>query len=487
MMGGSRARNIAFIRHRSYHLKLDMMNRQHCRNGLLTILLLFSLAPESNAQPAETLRVEQEYLSRAHASIEKHRKGDAVLTFLNEEGIPLQGLHVDVDQTTQDFRFGNLLFELARFGDHDHARDELYRERFTALFNYGVLPFYWSAYERAPGKPRWEANQAVAEWCSASGIICKGHPLGWTHPAGTPDWFLELTENDAWDVYKARILNTVAGFRGAIDIWDVVNEPVNTVPLDFVIGDTAAADHRIGEGNRYDVRGIRLDQVLPWVEKSFRWAFQANPRGDFILNEFSQIAVPEVRERFYSLVEELQRRGVPVTGIGVQGHEPREMWYSPVELYATLDRYAGLDLPIHITEFIPQSSGKGITGGWREGRWTEQAQADFAIQFYTLAFGHPSVVSITWWGLSDANIWLEGGGLLDKEHRPKPVYDRLRKLIREEWMTRGVSLSTDDRGVASFRGFFGRYEVTVTAPDGSVTRLEMHLGEGEDNHREFRI
>jgi hypothetical protein len=44
------------------------------------------------------------------------------------------------------------------------------------------------------------------------------------------------------------------------------------------------------------------------------------------------------------------------------------------------------------------------------GRWTEAAQAEFAVQFYSLAFGHPSVVSITWWRLADASIWLEGGG-----------------------------------------------------------------------------
>jgi endo-1,4-beta-xylanase len=355
------------------------------------------------------------------------------------------------------------------------------------LFNYGVLPFYWSAYEPTPGRPRWQDNLRVAAWCADGGIVCKGHPLGWTHPAGTPNWFLDLPPEDAWDVYKARILNTVAGFRGVIDSWDVVNEPVNTVPLDHVIGDTAAVDHRIAEGARYDVRGITLDAVVPWVEKSFRWAFQANPSGDFILNDYNQEVVPEVRERFYRLVRELQRRDVPLTGIGIQAHEPRERWISPVELYETLDQYTALDLPIHITEFIPQSSGKEITGGWRTGRWTEAAQAEFAMQFYTLAFGHPSVASITWWGLSDASIWLDGGGLLDREYRPKPVYERLRALIREEWMTRNLTISTDDEGVARFRGFFGKYEVQMPRPDGSIERIEIHLRQGEANQWDFRM
>lgn len=456
-------------------------------NGLLSALVWLSSVSALTAQRPESLRTEQEYLSRAKANIERYRKGDAVLTFLDREGRPRQGLAVVVEQTTQDFLFGNLLFDLARFGSPDSVREEVYRERFKAVFNLGVLPFYWSAYETEPGKPRWENTVRVAEWCRASGITCKGHPLGWTHPAGTPDWFLNLPEKDAWDVYKARILNTVAGFRGSVDIWDVVNEPVTTVPLDFVLGDTAAADSRIGEGDRYNVEGIGIDQVVPWVEKSFRWARQANPEADLILNDFGQEVDPEVRQRFQSLVEELRRRNVPVTGIGIQAHEPRERWISPVELYATLDQYAALDLPIHITEFIPQSSGKAITGGWREGRWTEEAQADFAEQFYILAFGHPTIASISWWGFSDASIWLEGGGLLDKNYQPKPVYERLRKLIKDDWMTRGVTLSTDDQGVVRLRGFFGRYEVKVTGPDGSIRRLEIYLRANEANQWEFRL
>jgi endo-1,4-beta-xylanase len=468
-------------------MKPDIRRRVRYARCLLPPLLLLSLPPASEAQTAETLRIEREYLARATAGIEEHRKGDAVLRIVDEAGRPVEGVTITVEQTTQDFHFGNLLFPLAGFGGDDSGPQEVYKERFMALFNYGVLPFYWSAYERTPGKPRWEVTQQVAEWCASSGILCKGHPLGWTHPAGTPDWFLELPEKDAWDVYKARILNTVGGFRGAIDIWDVVNEPVNTVPLDFVIGDTAAADYRIGEGNRYQVRGIGLEQVVPWVEKSFRWAHQANPDGDFILNEFGQEVIPEVRERFYRLVEELQRRQVPLTGIGIQAHEPRERWITPVELYATLDEYTRLNLPIHITEFIPQSSGKEITGGWREGRWTEEAQAEFAVQFYTLAFGHPSVASITWWGLSDAGIWLEGGGLLDKDYRPKLVYERLQKRIREEWMTRNLVVTTNGDGAARFRGFFGKYDVKLTRPDGSAEQLEIHLRKGEANRWELRI
>ena len=43
-------------------------------------------------------------------------------------------------------------------------------------------------------------------------------------------------------------------------------------------------------------------------------------------------------------------------------------------------------------------------------------------------------------GGSDRNIWLKGGGLLDEEYNPKPVYNTIMRLINEDWMTRDLVL-----------------------------------------------
>ncbi|WP_262709642.1 endo-1,4-beta-xylanase [Arundinibacter roseus] len=174
-----------------------------------------------------------------------------------------------------------------------------------------------------------------------------------------------------------------------------------------------------------------------------------------------------------------------MTGIGIQAHEPRDMWFSPVEVVSTFDKYQELGLPLHITEFTPQSSGKAITGGWREGVWTEEAQAEFAEQFYTLAFGYPSMVSIHWWGLSDRMIWLKGGGLLDKDFNPKPVYRRLVKLIKNDWMTKNLTVRTDKNGQVKFRGFSGDYKLLLTKPDGTKQTFTTHVTEKVINNQAF--
>ena len=425
--------------------------------------------------------IEQDYLEKARHNIEQYRKSGATLVFVDDQGRPLENISVEINQVTQDFLFGALLFEIAGHARAQNYKEDEFKKRFKDLFNLGIIPFYWASYERVPGNPQWQRNQSALEWALDNGITLKGHPLGWTSPAGTPRWLLGLPPETATDLYRARIQNNVIGYKGKIDIWDVVNEPVNTVPWDVAMLDTANNNNL-----RYNVSGYGTDDFAGWVEQSYKWAYEANPDGDYILNEYFTLAIPEIRDRFYDLIKELRRRNTPISGIGIQGHEPREMWFSPVEMYKTFDLYSEFGLPLHITEFIPQSAGKEITG-WREGIWTEETQAEFAEQFYTLAFGYPSIASITWWAFTDRNVWLEGGGLLDEEYNPKPVYNRLRHLIREEWMTKNVSLMTSDRGEVSFRGFFGRYEVVVTGPDGSRKVLDVHLKEKETNHWQFAL
>ena len=436
---------------------------------------------QTKEEIAKKQAIEKEYLDKARQNIELYRKGDASVVILDSQGKPLTDIQVEVNQLTQDFLFGNLVFELGGFSPKVPYKVDEFKERFKALFNFAVLPFYWSGYEHAAGKPGWQKNEEALDWCLASGITCKGHPLGWTSPSGTPKWLMQQPEEVATELYKARIYNNVIGYKGKIDIWDVVNEPVNTVPWEMAIKDTAN-----NNDFRYNVNGIDVNQIAPWVEKSFKWAQEANPDGNYILNEYFTLAIPEVRDRFYRLIKELLKRNTPVKGIGIQAHEPREMWFSPVEMIKTFDLYQEFKLPIHITEFIPQSSGKDITG-WRSGKWTEEAQAEFAEQFYTLAFGYPSVVSINWWGLSDKNSWLKGGGLLDSDYNPKPVYHTLMKLIKHDWMTLNLKMKTDKEGKSGFRGFYGKYQVIITKPDGSTTIFDAHLAEKANNRWEFKL
>jgi GH35 family endo-1,4-beta-xylanase len=430
---------------------------------------------------SEVQAVEEQLLSRAAASTERHRKADVTLGFRTSDGRPLAGLEVRAQQRTHDYLFGCIIFPLVRHGEGVPAeRDEAFKRRFRDLFNFAVFPFYWAGYEHTQGMPNWQPILPVLEWCRAHGITTKGHPLAWSVPSGMPGWLEGMDPDVSAELLRSRIRNIVRGFAGRIDVWDVVNEAIHVPTWHSAM--TAQWGRQAWRLNEDDA----IPAIADYVEMAFRCAHEANPQAHLILNEYGCIAWRKDRQVFVRLIQELKGRGTPISGLGVQAHEPRHDWFAPQETLDTFDALAGLGYPVHVTEFMPQSGGRPIDGGWRTGTWDEQAQADFAEQFFRLTFGHPGTASINWWGLSDNDIWLPGGGLVDERMRPKPVYERLRKLIHEEWKTR-TSAVTDAEGTAAFRGFLGQYDVTVTCPSGAVRRVDLHVRRDEANVRTFTL
>ena len=433
---------------------------------LLQALLIFSVY----SQPANVKEVEERMLSEARDNIEQFRKGDVTVQFVDENGKPITNVEVEVVQETHDFLFGCIIFDLMR-GDKIY-REELFKQRFKGLFNFAIFPFYWPGYERQQGMPQWEKMLPVIDWCKANGITTKGHPLVWACRSGVPLWLAGYPVDETEELSKARVTNIVRGFKDKIDIWDVVNEPVNVKTWRHKI-ENLEDEHDWGVKDE-------IQAVTDYVEDALQWTNSANPKATLIINEFNTIALKDVRTRFDELLKELESREAPISGIGIQAHEPRQEWYPPEAVWETFDLYAKYGHPIHITELHPQSSGVEITGGWRTGKWTSEAQTEFTEQFVRLCFGHPSVASINWWGFSDRNIWLPGGGLVDEEYQPKPVYNMLDKLINEEWRS-NLTAELDGEGRISFRGFYGKYVLKIKSEGGKVQAFPFHVRKDEEN------
>jgi GH35 family endo-1,4-beta-xylanase len=371
-------------------------------------------------------------------------------------------------------------------------RPELFKERFLELFNFAIFPFYWSMYEPRPGMTGWQNLLPALEWCLANGITPKGHPLVWPYSAGVPEWLYDMPDGSVETLIRARVTDIVKGFEPSIHTWDVTNEAVNHVSwAEATRPSFRARYHEVALWRGIEVAGgfkreIPIPEAADWVEISFRWAYAANPRATLILNDYNQEIDPNVRQRFYELVKELQARGAPVSGLGLQVH-PVDYWLWPQEIQDTLDLYADLGLPIHITELHQPTSEREIEGGCRDGAWTAEAQAEYVAQLYRQFFGHPSVVSINYWGFSDRNIWIPGGGLIDAEYRPKPAFDALKGLIKGEWMTPTCALTTDGDGKISFRGFFGEYDAVLRLHGQRHPAFRLHLAPNEDNTWIFTV
>ena len=432
----------------------------------------------------------ESHLKTATENVERYRKGAARLRFLSTSGEPVTGLDLHITQKTQDFLFGNLIFDLV-WGEAPY-KPELFKQRFLKLFNLAIFPFYWPSYEPRPGQTQWQRMLPVLEWCRANGVTPKGHPLVWPYTAGIPEWLYDMPEETVEPLIRARVTSLVKGFAQDIQIWDVTNEAVNHIS--WAEGTNPAFRHRyheVGLWRGIEVSGafkreIPIPEAADWVEDSFRWAYAANPRATLIVNDYSQEHIPTTRQRFYDLIVELKKREVPVSGLGLQVH-PVNHWLWPHEMSQTLDLYQELGIPVHITELHQPSWEQEIEGGFREGMWSPETQADFMEQIYRQCFGHPSVVSINYWGFSDRQSWMKGGGLIDEEYRPKPVFERLKQLIKGEWLTQPFTACTDENGEIIFRGFYGNYELVIPQIARQHPTFKLHLAADRENTAQFIV
>ncbi|MGA2865532.1 MAG: endo-1,4-beta-xylanase [Verrucomicrobiota bacterium] len=374
-------------------------------------------------------RAEERILAESDAAIARYRKADMTVRVLDATGAPVAGAKVLVEQTRHEFLFGCNIYAFDRFNSAE--QNEAYKRRFSDLFDYATVGFYWRWYEPEPGQPNYAYTDKVVDWCVQHGIRMKGHPLLWADQAGIPVW---SQGQPSPDKQQERVTQIMRRYQGRIGFWEVVNEPSH-------------------------LPGLKIDSP-------YRWARAADPKATLIVNDYHVLA--DGHPPFFQLLDQAIRDGVPFDGIGIQAHEPRTMRFPLERVKRVLDRYAGLGKALNITEFTPTSAGQPITGSHVSGVWDEAAQADYAAKFYRVCFAHPAMVAITWWDLCDAHSWLKGGGLLRQDLSPKPVYQALHKLIREQWHTR-VEGATDKAGQFSFNGFCGQYEVRATEGDRTAT------------------
>ena len=141
---------------------------------------------------------------------------------------------------------------------------------------------------------------------------------------------------------------------------------------------------------------------------------------------------------------------IPVQGIGVQCHyQGRPV--SPGLFKERIDNVT-FGLPIIITEFDIGTFDQGL-------HVSEQKQAEEFAKFIRSAYSHPAVSGILLWGFWDNRHWLKNGGIIASDGRAKPAADSVYNLWHKTWTTRSSAVA--DLWKANFRGFPGKYQVTI--------------------------
>jgi endo-1,4-beta-xylanase len=131
--------------------------------------------------------------------------------------------------------------------------------------------------------------------------------------------------------------------------------------------------------------------------------------------------------------------GVPIQGVGFQGHLDTQYGYP--DLRNNLQRFADLGLEVALTEVDIRTYVTQKPNGTYTNTPADPAEAAQQVEWWAQTLEDCLAVeacnSYTVWGVSDANSWIpgwftgQGAGLLyDMHNNPKPQYEALREVLR---------------------------------------------------------
>ncbi len=244
---------------------------------------------------------------------------------------------------------------------------------------------------------------ALVDWAGANGIAVRGHALLWHQT--TPSWFLTGTRDEIRTRLQAYVTEVVTRYRGRIHAWDVVNE---------VISDSAGGTAPYRDSNWFQAVGD-----ASFIDWAFEAARAADPDCKLFINEYGT-EFPDKRDRLLQIVQDLVGRGVPLDGVGHQLH--LQIDFDTANAMAAIDAVdaLGFSLENHATEIdVSVYSDPGSCFGSGVGCATSYGtrasdvpasvyatQARIYRSLYSGFAARPSVTSVTTWGVSDAQTWL---------------------------------------------------------------------------------
>jgi endo-1,4-beta-xylanase len=268
-----------------------------------------------------------------------------------------------------------------------------------------------------------QADQLV-DFALRHNMKVRGHTLVWHRQ--NPPWLLQgnFTPSQLSNFLETHIKTVVAHYRGKIFAWDVANEAFD-------------------EGNRseqlrstiwYDRPGIGYaGHGSAYLAQCFRWAREADPRALLFYNEAEAETINQKSDAVYAMVRDFKRQGVPIDGVGLQMHLGSTL-PNMASVSANIARFTALGVQVHITE-LDVSLPVGADGN--AGAADLQKQADIYRQIAEACLSHSGCTAVQTWGFTDTYSWIgshskktRGAALLfDREYKPKPAYEALRRTL----------------------------------------------------------
>ena len=287
-----------------------------------------------------------------------------------------------------------------------------------------------NAMKMGPIHPReneysWKDADSIVAFAQRNNLRVRGHTLCWHNQ--TPRWLFvdadgkNVSKEVLLQRLKDHITTVVNRYKGKVYAWDVVNEAISD-----------KKDEYLRPSLWYQICGEEF------IAKAFEYAHAADPNAILFYNDYNEISAVK-REKIYRLVKSLKDAGVPIGGVGLQGHwainEPSEM-----QLDSTIKKFADLGVKVQVTELDISVYPKEHNARERKA---EDANTQFTpekenaqLEKYKMCFKlfrkYRDVISgVTFWNISDRDSWLDNFPvrgrkdyplLFDKNLQPKKAY-----------------------------------------------------------------
>ena len=280
--------------------------------------------------------------------------------------------------------------------------------------------------EPQEGVFNWEGADRIANFCRQNGIKLRGHCLMWHSQIG--EWM--FADNPTKEVFYERMRKhihaVVNRYKDVVYCWDVVNEAISE------------------ENNSIDpYRQTPMYKLCgdEFIAKAFQFAREADPKALLFYNDFNECDRIK-SQRIFNMVKAMKQAGVPIDGIGMQGHYNI---YGPTEkeIDDALTLYKKVVKHIHVTELDIRVNTEmgGRLRFSREGVNISDSVKQYLADQYARVFNvfrkHKDVIDcVTFWNLSDRDSWLGAANYplpFDSEYKPKLAYDVILNKLPAKW------------------------------------------------------
>lgn len=283
----------------------------------------------------------------------------------------------------------------------------------------------WGMINPQPGVFNWQPADDYVNFGLKNKMFIVGHCLIWH--SQVPNWV--FTDDKGAPVTREVLLkrmkdhiDTVVGrYKGKINGWDVVNEAFNE-------------DGTFRKSKFHEIIGD------DFIEKAFEYAHAADPKLELYYNEYN-LYNPAKRAGVLRLVKSLKDKNIPITAVGEQGHysllDPKidqvEAVITDFEKAGVKVNFTELDvsaLPNRTRRLTAETSTTATydtsLDPYKNGL-PDSVMNQLAKRYgdlFTVFHKHKGEVTrVTFWGLTDADTWLNNFPIRGRTNYPL-LYDR---------------------------------------------------------------